>query len=76
MNILGEQLTWPCIWEVFKNGFLTGLRSNSKTRKHILAVEEAAREGIQTSGFETLQKMSKYILVNSQANKQRYFFFL
>lgn len=43
-----------------------GLRRNSKIRKLILSVDDAAGHGMQKSGFETHQYMSKYILVNSQ----------
>lgn len=74
MYILDEKLTCPCIWKVLKNQFLTGLRNNSKIRNHILSVEDAAGEGIQASGFETHEYMSKPILVNSQAEKTQHFF--
>lgn len=48
-----------------------GLRRNSKIRKLILTVDDAAGHGMQKSGFETHQYMSKYRLVNSRG-----FFFL
>lgn len=74
MYILDEPLTSPCIWKVFKNHFPIGLRSNSNIRKHILTVEDAVGEGIQKSGFETHQYMSKHIQVNSQAITKDIFF--
>jgi len=50
-----------------------GLRSSSKIRKLILTVDDAGY-GMQKSGFETRQYMSKHILVNSQAITEGIFF--